>query len=275
MVCDDMPIEEECGNTVGNDLNAYSNGLHVKGDATAMHCNNNDGLHMRGSIFSNPSNGDRIHWSLNHDTHLCDRNGANASDGDGLNLRMSNEMHMHDANAICLCDCDALAHSSYSNGVINECDTPGDSSSSEISDDAMIEALVPPGVALLFPSDKAIELSSNVCTRADKIKNTMEPPLPSHLIVLDGTWPKARRIYFDNPWLQRIPHYKLSPSTVSLYAGVRKEPKPECLSTIESIVFALKALEPETEGLDGLLEVFDSMVEDQRQCKERRSSTPC
>ena len=29
---------------------------------------------------------------------------------------------------------------------------------------------------------------------------------------------------------------------------------------------ALKAVEPELEGLDGLLEVFDSMVEDQVRC---------
>lgn len=32
---------------------------------------------------------------------------------------------------------------------------------------------------------------------------------------------------------------------------------------MESIVYALKVLEPEIEGLDNLLEVFDSMVEDQ------------
>lgn len=131
-----------------------------------------------------------------------------------------------------------------------------------------LESLIPPGVALLYPSDKAIELLEPLQNLGSD--NEQEMKAPCHLIVLDGTWSKAKRIYFENPWLQSLPHYKLSLSSPSLYEGVRKQPKPGCLSTLESIVYALKVLEPDTEGLDGLLEVFDSMVEDQRRCKQMK-----
>lgn len=135
-----------------------------------------------------------------------------------------------------------------------------------------LEILIPRGVALLYPSEKAVELSEPFFSMArhDEKEANLESH-PCHLIVLDGTWSKARRIYFENPWLQSIPHYKLSLSSPSLYEGVRKQPKPGCLSTLESIVYALKVLEPETKGIDGLLEVFDSMIEDQRRCKQMKS----
>lgn len=112
---------------------------------------------------------------------------------------------------------------------------------------------VPPGAGLLFPSDKAIDLVPALCEGED---------CPTHLIVLDGTWSKAKRVYFENLWLHKLQHYNLPLSVPSMYGSVRREPKVGCLSTVESIVFALKLLEPATVGLDSLLEVFDSMIED-------------
>lgn len=51
--------------------------------------------------------------------------------------------------------------------------------------------------------------------------------IPSHLIVLDGTWPKAKRVYKQNPWLQHLPQYHLPPEAIkpSVYGPIRKEPK--------------------------------------------------
>lgn len=121
------------------------------------------------------------------------------------------------------------------------------------------EITIPPGSALLFPSKRAIGLEA-----VDfKVK---------HLIVLDGTWAKARRMYHENPWLNLLPHLKLDPREVSLYSEVRHQPKAGCLSTIESIVCALKALGDASVGLDDLLQVFESMVGDQRRCKVDRLS---
>lgn len=121
------------------------------------------------------------------------------------------------------------------------------------------ELEVPPGSVLLFPSEKAVDI-----TEVDfEIKN---------LIVLDGTWAKARRVYSENPWLNFLPHVKLKVDKMSLYREVRREPKDGYLSTIESIVHCLKALGENHEGLDNLLDAFESMVGYQRRCKDERLS---
>ncbi|XP_068485155.1 uncharacterized protein [Phaseolus vulgaris] len=118
------------------------------------------------------------------------------------------------------------------------------------------------GSVLLFPSDKAVNIS-DLDAIGFEVKN---------LIVLDGTWAKAKRIYSENPWLNVLPHVKLEVNEASLYSDVRHQPKAGYLSTIESIVFALKAVGENHEALDGLLDTFESMVGDQRRCKEERLS---
>ncbi|KAJ6791173.1 Uncharacterized protein M6B38_245915 [Iris pallida] len=127
--------------------------------------------------------------------------------------------------------------------------------SKEFHDFLEFEITMPAGAALLFPSGKS---AINVDVVDFEVK---------HLVVLDGTWKKARRIYCENPWLQLLPHLKLEPGKESLYSEVRHQPKAGCLSTIESIVCALKGLGKDMEGLDELLDVFEGMVEDQRRCK--------
>lgn len=119
-------------------------------------------------------------------------------------------------------------------------------------------ASLPPDAGLLYPDPGAIELS------------TLEPAeRPTDLIVIDGTWSQAHTVYRDNPWLQNRPHFELHPDQASRYR-LRKEPSHTCLSTIEAIVGALRLLEPETEGLDGLLTSFDSMIDRQIELTARR-----
>lgn len=120
---------------------------------------------------------------------------------------------------------------------------------------------VPSGSVLLFPTEKALSIDELKASNFE-VKN---------LIVLDGTWLKARRMYSENPWLRFLPHLKLDPQVMSLYREVRSQPGAGCLSTLESIIYTLKALADEcSESLDNLLEVFGSMVEDQRRCKHER-----
>ncbi|AQK64445.1 DTW domain containing protein [Zea mays] len=114
---------------------------------------------------------------------------------------------------------------------------------------------IPPKSALLFPCQRAISIDASGCQ-------------VQHLIVLDGTWAKAQRMYHENPWLQLLPHVKLESDRVSLYSEVRHEPKAGCLSTIESIVVAMRKLGEDSKGLDDLLDVFESMIADQRRCKD-------
>ena len=120
------------------------------------------------------------------------------------------------------------------------------------SDLASLVARLPQRAALLYPSAGARDLS------------TLTPEEhPRHLIVLDGTWPQAKKIYNGQPWLQAMPHLRLRPKRMSGYGDVRRQPRQGCLATIEAIVEALRLLEPETRGFDGLLGVFASMVERQ------------
>ncbi|WCJ32904.1 DTW domain-containing protein [Euphorbia peplus] len=120
---------------------------------------------------------------------------------------------------------------------------------------------VPCGSILLFPSETAIGVEELQAMNIE-VRN---------LIVLDGTWAKAKRVYNENPWLRVLPHLKLDLCQLSLYNEVRQQPRAGCLSTIESIVYALKALGDDNhDELDNLLKVFESMVEDQRRCKYER-----
>uniref|UniRef100_A0A803LYB5 tRNA-uridine aminocarboxypropyltransferase n=2 Tax=Chenopodium quinoa TaxID=63459 RepID=A0A803LYB5_CHEQI len=131
------------------------------------------------------------------------------------------------------------------------------SGSVELEQFEEFQITVPPGSALLFPAQKAMPAEA-----VDfEVKN---------LIVLDGTWSKANRMYNENPWLKIIPSVRLDMEKLSMFSEVRRQPKPGYLSTIESIVYALEALggSEKLEGLDNLLDVFESMVKDQRRFKD-------
>lgn len=117
-----------------------------------------------------------------------------------------------------------------------------------------IEWTPPPGTGLLYPSDDA-----------DDLATTATPP--KHLLVIDGTWAQARSLVRFNPWLRKLPCYKLSPEQGSRYI-IRREPSEDYISTIEAIVEALKHIEPNTPGLDDLVRSFSSMIADQLDYRE-------
>ena len=110
---------------------------------------------------------------------------------------------------------------------------------------------IQPSAGLLYPAADAISLS-DLCA-ADR---------PDQLIMIDGTWDQAKTIVRDVPQLHGLPCYRLTPSTPG-QNRIRREPNAHSLSTLEATVEALRALEPETVGLDQLLAAFHKMVEDQ------------
>jgi DTW domain-containing protein YfiP len=116
-------------------------------------------------------------------------------------------------------------------------------------DSSAIRARVPAGAALLYPAPSARPL--------DELPRGQRP---HHLVVLDGTWFHAKKIYDAHQWLRELPQVCLLPQRPSGYR-IRREPRRHCLATLEAIVEALRILEPRTRGGDALLAAFATMID--------------
>lgn len=97
--------------------------------------------------------------------------------------------------------------------------------------DTLCELLENSNSYVLYPTatSKQIELIAN-----DHEKKS--------LIILDGTWDEAKKIYSRSPILQRLPTIQLDIDKKSEYV-VRTQPSEKCLSTIETIAHSLAILE--------------------------------
>lgn len=95
---------------------------------------------------------------------------------------------------------------------------------------------------------------------------------PRRLILIDGTWRKARKILMLNPVLQKLPRVCLPGGLVSRYR-LRRTRVPDALSTIEAGVQALQLIEP-ARDYAALLRPFEALIEGQikamgAECYER------
>ena len=119
---------------------------------------------------------------------------------------------------------------------------------------------LPEGAGLIYPSADARDLAAL-------------PPeeRPTHLVAIDGTWSHANRIFRDNPWIAALPRYRLATAEGSRYR-IREEPRLECLSTVESVVAALRCLQPDLRGTETLDAAFDAMIDAQIAAAARPST---
>lgn len=67
-----------------------------------------------------------------------------------------------------------------------------------------------------------------------------ETPLEG-IVLIDGTWAQAKTMWWRNPWMIKLKRLVLSPQHRSLYGDLRREPRRECLSTIEAAAETLEA----------------------------------
>lgn len=81
----------------------------------------------------------------------------------------------------------------------------------------------------------------------------------TQVILLDGTWKKAKKIYYLNPFLQSLPKMALKKETPSLYR-IRQSSLEGGLSTLEAAVCALAVLEPELD-CSSATNAFKSMID--------------
>jgi len=78
------------------------------------------------------------------------------------------------------------------------------------------------------------------------------------IILLDGTWKKAKKAYFSSPQLQALDHYEFK-DLVNEYS-IRVSPNVNSLSTFEAGYFALKQLkEPNIDKIYGIFKCLNKM----------------
>jgi DTW domain-containing protein YfiP len=84
------------------------------------------------------------------------------------------------------------------------------------------------------------------------------------IVLLDGSWSEAKTLWWRNPWLLRLRRLVLDPRHRSRFGRVRREPRREALSTLETAALLLKHLDggPEIEG--ALLNRLDRLIAEAR-----------
>ena len=85
---------------------------------------------------------------------------------------------------------------------------------------------------------------------------------PTTLLILDGTWHQARKIWTGSPCLHGVRRVKLCLSSESEYV-VRSQPRAGCLSTLECAAHSLARLEGRPEVVDQLLAPLRAMCNSQ------------
>ncbi len=117
-------------------------------------------------------------------------------------------------------------------------------------------------VYLLYPSESASVLSSAALLSTEVLNDKNEV---NHrainlntvkcIIVIDGTWKKAYKMYMLNTFLHDIPHLTLPESTQGDYK-IRKTQKENALSSLEACTYALMSLEVNVNKYQPLLSSF-------------------
>ena len=115
--------------------------------------------------------------------------------------------------------------------------------------------------AVLFPEREAT--GEQVTGRG----GTTPPSALEGIVVLDGTWSKAKTLWWRNPWLSKLNRLTLKPKQPSIYGHLRAEPQRSFVSTLESVGGALTLCGEAPEIEAGLLRVFRTLVQRVRDAK--------
>lgn len=112
--------------------------------------------------------------------------------------------------------------------------------------------------AVLFPGENALCLDQSETKRALTFNN---------LIVVDGTWKKAKKMLMLNPWLNDITQVSFANELSSNYQ-IRSTSVTGGLSTIEAVAFSLNKVEncatsPFIQALNGLKHSFTKRMPEQ------------
>ncbi len=88
------------------------------------------------------------------------------------------------------------------------------------------------------------------------------------IVAIDGTWAQAKALWWRNPWLLKLNRAVVMPSQPSLYGNLRREPRRECLSTIESIANTLEVLGDDIAISKHMIASFRRLLQKYRDAKK-------
>ena len=80
------------------------------------------------------------------------------------------------------------------------------------------------------------------------------------IVVLDGNWAQAKALWWRNAWLTRLRRFVVVPDGPSLYGGLRKEARPDAVSTLEAVALALSVLEHDPTLRERLMAPFRELI---------------
>lgn len=115
---------------------------------------------------------------------------------------------------------------------------------------------------LLYPGDEAVEIENGF--------DEKKPTKPLQIIVIDGTWPCAKKMMKLTTSLHGIPRLSFTPGKTSEFK-IKHQPLEGCLSTVESIYQVIRGLneagvEDTLRKEENLMEVFRKTVDQQIEC---------
>ncbi|ROS04822.1 DTW domain-containing protein YfiP [Sinobacterium caligoides] len=121
---------------------------------------------------------------------------------------------------------------------------------------------------LVFPPLEA-EATSSIVLNTSALAALLNDR-PIELIFLDGTWKKARKMYYLSPDLHQLPKLNLDLSGITAHYTIRKAEKSGQLSTLEAIAAALSQCEQNTEKYLPLLTLQQGMVDQQLAAMDKK-----
>ncbi len=80
------------------------------------------------------------------------------------------------------------------------------------------------------------------------------------IVALDGNWAQAKALWWRNPWLTRLRRLVVVPDRPSLYGDLRREARPDAVSTLEAVALALSVLQHDATVRERLLAPFRELI---------------
>jgi tRNA-uridine aminocarboxypropyltransferase len=101
----------------------------------------------------------------------------------------------------------------------------------------------------------ALDRGGNPLPDPDRVLRGLEG-----VVLLDGTWSQAKTLWWRNPWLLKLQRLVLNPTHPARFGRLRREPRPDALSTLEAASLVLRHVEAGPEAADTLEAALDGLI---------------